>query len=613
MADIGKAELKKEIQAILKDADLDNTSAKKVRLELQEKLDCDLTERKKEVDQLVMEVIDEQTQEDDEEEEDGSEEEEEEEEEEEPVKKPVKRPAPKPVKKNYNSDDESEEDEVPSDGGGSDYEPDQPVKKAAPKRGGGGAKKKRKGGGSDSDGSSGEEWGAAAKKKKKAAPKKRKNDDSDEDSDYEKPKKKKRGGGKESSRDHIKIKREHVRDPNKGQDRDAKEARRDQGIFETKTEATSRVKSCKLCGKLISTKHMYRHKNRVHAETVKIPCQICGESISAYKMSRHKNRVHAETAKIPCQICGESISPYKMSRHMNSKKHTGFFKFSCSICKYKTNCKWHLNRHMDTHKNKQTLTNKNKKIDTTRSGKVGMKLNLIQDEKQTPGDETLKDYDENSAAPEVITPSNVERRKRKMIASKGSSKPTKKEHLAAPKTVTSSKAGEETVAKPDPIFEEEISGLKKTRSSDHEEGVPQLTEKEKPNKDYNIKENTREVDSAKENMIKEGNASNINIACEEKPKSQKVSVIKENVKEKKVDECKNDYPVAVYESRTGTIPTEKSNKENNGSSVAGLGTIISQEDEKIEEIPRNDFAFEIINWSITTTFSSTSSRSRNSQ
>ena len=90
MADTSKADLKKEIQAILKDADLDNTSAKKVRLELQEKLDCDLTDRKKEVDQLVMEVIDEQTQEDDEEEK-SEEEEEESEEEEEVVKKPAKR------------------------------------------------------------------------------------------------------------------------------------------------------------------------------------------------------------------------------------------------------------------------------------------------------------------------------------------------------------------------------------------------------------------------------------------------------------------------------------------------------------------------------------------
>ena len=46
-----------------------------MRLELQEKLDCDLADRKKEVDELVMEVIDEQTQDDEEEEESESEEE----------------------------------------------------------------------------------------------------------------------------------------------------------------------------------------------------------------------------------------------------------------------------------------------------------------------------------------------------------------------------------------------------------------------------------------------------------------------------------------------------------------------------------------------------------
>ena len=64
--------------------------AKKVRLQLQEKLDCDLTDRKKEVDAMVMEVIDEQTQEDEGE---GEEEEDEEEEEEEEVK-PKKKAAP---------------------------------------------------------------------------------------------------------------------------------------------------------------------------------------------------------------------------------------------------------------------------------------------------------------------------------------------------------------------------------------------------------------------------------------------------------------------------------------------------------------------------------------
>ena len=107
-----------------------------VRLQLQEKLDVDLTDRKKEVDQLVMQVIDEQTQEDDEE---GSgEEEEEEEEEEKPKKKaPVKKAAPKRKTESSGEEDEaeasgddSEAEKPPSDGGGSDYEPDEPVKAA---------------------------------------------------------------------------------------------------------------------------------------------------------------------------------------------------------------------------------------------------------------------------------------------------------------------------------------------------------------------------------------------------------------------------------------------------------------------------------------------------
>ena len=38
MADISKEDLKKEIQEILKDADLDNTSAKKVSFSLQYKM-----------------------------------------------------------------------------------------------------------------------------------------------------------------------------------------------------------------------------------------------------------------------------------------------------------------------------------------------------------------------------------------------------------------------------------------------------------------------------------------------------------------------------------------------------------------------------------------------
>lgn len=49
---------------ILKDADLSKTSARKVRQELERKLDCDLTDRKKEVDELVMEFINDRSDED---------------------------------------------------------------------------------------------------------------------------------------------------------------------------------------------------------------------------------------------------------------------------------------------------------------------------------------------------------------------------------------------------------------------------------------------------------------------------------------------------------------------------------------------------------------------
>jgi len=204
MADITKEQLKKEIQEILKDADLDNTSAKKVRLQLQEKLDCDLTERKKEVDQLVMEVIDEQTQDDDEE---GEEEEESESEEEAPPKKKKTQTVQK--KKKADSGDESgsnyspagsdeEEAEVPSDGGGSDYEPDEPVKI-------GRGKPKKKAAKRDSDDeSSGEEWGGRKKGGKKG--KKRGGSSDDEDSDYEKPKpkKSKAGGGAKGKGGYMK-------------------------------------------------------------------------------------------------------------------------------------------------------------------------------------------------------------------------------------------------------------------------------------------------------------------------------------------------------------------------------------------------------------------------
>ncbi|XP_043485117.1 upstream activation factor subunit spp27 [Leptopilina heterotoma] len=163
MADISKDDLRKEITAILKDADLSTMSAKKVRQQIEEKLDIDLSERKKEVDDLVMECLQEK---DDggkkkkkaasEESEDGEEEEDEasEEEEEEEEKKPAKRGPPKKAankrKKGSSDDEESASDEDASD---EEYSPKKG--KPSPKKGKTAKKGKKKGSDSDSD----EDWG----------------------------------------------------------------------------------------------------------------------------------------------------------------------------------------------------------------------------------------------------------------------------------------------------------------------------------------------------------------------------------------------------------------------------------------------------------------------
>ncbi|XP_030035850.1 upstream activation factor subunit spp27 [Manduca sexta] len=73
MADISKKELQKEIEKILKNAKLANTSTKKVIQKLEADLGVDLSDKKKLIDELVMDYVNnldsEEEQEDDDEEE----------------------------------------------------------------------------------------------------------------------------------------------------------------------------------------------------------------------------------------------------------------------------------------------------------------------------------------------------------------------------------------------------------------------------------------------------------------------------------------------------------------------------------------------------------------
>jgi len=58
-ASLSKEELRKEINAILQNSDLEKTTSKEVRTKLQDKLKVDLTPRKKELDKIIMAAVNE--------------------------------------------------------------------------------------------------------------------------------------------------------------------------------------------------------------------------------------------------------------------------------------------------------------------------------------------------------------------------------------------------------------------------------------------------------------------------------------------------------------------------------------------------------------------------
>ncbi|XP_011196148.1 uncharacterized protein LOC105221122 [Zeugodacus cucurbitae] len=142
MADISTEDLKAEINAILKTADLSVVSVKKVREQVEKKLNCSLLSRKKEFDSIVMDFINQQQ-----EESEASAEEEEEEEpssEEEEVEKKTAKKRPQPTqrkatpkqkkkRKSINGSDSGSESD-----GGSDSDYEMPKKKGPKKKAGGG-------------------------------------------------------------------------------------------------------------------------------------------------------------------------------------------------------------------------------------------------------------------------------------------------------------------------------------------------------------------------------------------------------------------------------------------------------------------------------------------
>ncbi|XP_053954940.1 uncharacterized protein LOC128861079 [Anastrepha ludens] len=147
MAEISTDELKAEIHAILDTADLSVVSVKKVREQVEKKLNCSLLSRKKEFDSIVMDFINQPQGESE-----SSQEEEEEVSEVEEVEKKTAKKRPQPTqrkaatkqkkRKAINDSDSGSESDSGSD---SDYEV--PKKKGPKKKAGGGSGASGGGGG----------------------------------------------------------------------------------------------------------------------------------------------------------------------------------------------------------------------------------------------------------------------------------------------------------------------------------------------------------------------------------------------------------------------------------------------------------------------------------
>lgn len=147
------------LAAILKDADLESMSSKKVRLQLEEKLGCDLLARKKEIDEIVLAIINQDDEEDEDDDAEDDQDSDYSEEEVKPTKKRAstggKKSAPAKKKSKYSSEDE---DSDGSSDSGSDYKPAKSAK---------GKKKAKKG--SDDEGDSDDDYKMPKAAKKKGA------------------------------------------------------------------------------------------------------------------------------------------------------------------------------------------------------------------------------------------------------------------------------------------------------------------------------------------------------------------------------------------------------------------------------------------------------------
>ncbi|XP_031628851.1 zinc finger protein 880-like [Contarinia nasturtii] len=90
---------------------------------------------------------------------------------------------------------------------------------------------------------------------------------------------------------------------------------------------------CNICGKIMGSDAIYRHRAVFHSDASTYVCKLCGKkSPNEAALLSHKTEcLKKASRKIPCNICGKVLNKSTMARH-KVINHSGAEAFVCKLC-----------------------------------------------------------------------------------------------------------------------------------------------------------------------------------------------------------------------------------------------------------------------------------------
>lgn len=108
-------------------------------------------------------------------------------------------------------------------------------------------------------------------------------------------------------------------------------------------------KVCEVCGKMVTAKHMGKHK-KIHADDG-VSCEFCEKTFkNAIYLKTHIREVHVESEST-CEICGSVFgNQIKLKKHILRQHSTERLKCPVVSCSYNSPRKSYIKLHLDHHR-----------------------------------------------------------------------------------------------------------------------------------------------------------------------------------------------------------------------------------------------------------------------